>query len=147
MPGLPKRRYESSRWALRNAAPRRAYGLGGRSTLRGEVYGNVFDHHLVVYQFPEGVRVYAFCRTIDNCYDENSSLILGSKGRCDCPVRRVQPRQNDQLGLHSGLAHRHSQNCLQPFGTNTPEVRKVDFVMQPMEGKTLLLRESVQLLD
>jgi hypothetical protein len=40
----------------------------------------------VVYEFPSGVRVYAYCRTIGNCYNcynENSSLILGAKGRCD----------------------------------------------------------------
>jgi myo-inositol 2-dehydrogenase / D-chiro-inositol 1-dehydrogenase len=70
-------------WALGNAAPLRCHGMGGRSTLHGEIYGSVFDHHAVVYDFPKGVRVYAFCRTIDNCYNENSSLILGSKGRCD----------------------------------------------------------------
>lgn len=74
---------DRSSWALGNAAPVRCYGMGGRSTLHGEVYGSVFDHHAVVYDFPKGVRVYAYCRTIDNCYDENSSLILGSKGRCD----------------------------------------------------------------
>ncbi|MCC7157133.1 MAG: Gfo/Idh/MocA family oxidoreductase [Bryobacterales bacterium] len=74
---------DRSSWALHNAAPLRAYGMGGRSTLKGEVYGDVFDHHAVVYDFAGGVRVYAYCRTIDNCYNENSSLILGSKGRCD----------------------------------------------------------------
>lgn len=74
---------DRSSWALGNAAPLRCYGMGGRSTLRGEEYGSVFDHHSVVYDFPNGVRVYALCRTIDNCYNENSSLILGSKGRCD----------------------------------------------------------------
>ncbi|MCC6393097.1 MAG: Gfo/Idh/MocA family oxidoreductase [Bryobacterales bacterium] len=74
---------DRSSWALRNAAPIRAYGMGGRSTLKGEIYGDVFDHHAVVYDFASGVRVYAYCRTIDNCYNENSSLILGTKGRCD----------------------------------------------------------------
>ncbi len=87
---------DRSSWALHNAAPLKAYGLGGRSTLRGEVYGNVFDHHSVVYQFPEGVRVYAFCRTIDNCYDENSSLILGSKGRCDLLKLKIEGETNWQ---------------------------------------------------
>ena len=80
---------DRSSWALRNAAPLRAYGMGGRSTLHGEVYGNNFDHHSVVYDFPGGVRVYASCRTIDNCYDENSSLILGTKGRCDLRQLRI----------------------------------------------------------
>lgn len=74
---------DRSSWALKNAAPLRCYGMGGRSTLRSEEFGSVFDHNSVVYDFPGGVRVYALCRTIDNCYNENSSLILGSKGRCD----------------------------------------------------------------
>ncbi len=74
---------DRSSWAMRNTAPVRAYGMGGRSTLHGEIYGNVFDHHAVVYEFANGVRIYAYCRTIDNCYNENSSLILGTKGRCD----------------------------------------------------------------
>lgn len=74
---------DRSSWALHNAAPVRAWGMGGRSTLKGEVYGNVFDHHAVVYDFPNNVRVYAYCRTIANCYEENSSFIVGTKGKCD----------------------------------------------------------------
>lgn len=74
---------DRSSWAMGNQAPARAWGMAGRSTLKGETYGNVFDHHAVVYEFAGGVRIYAYCRTIDNCYNENSSLILGTKGRCD----------------------------------------------------------------
>jgi myo-inositol 2-dehydrogenase / D-chiro-inositol 1-dehydrogenase len=85
---------DRSSWALRNAAPLRCYGMGGRSTLKGEIYGDVFDHHSVVYDFPNGVRVYALCRTIDNCYNENSSLILGSKGRCDLLNLRITGETN-----------------------------------------------------
>ena len=43
-------------------------------------YGDVFDHHSVVYEFEKDVRVYAFCRTTTGCYDETSSTIHGSKG-------------------------------------------------------------------
>jgi len=70
--------------------------MGGRSTLKGEIYGNVFDHNAVVYDFPDGVRVYAYCRTIDNCYNENSSLILGTKGRCDLLKLRIEGETNWQ---------------------------------------------------
>jgi predicted dehydrogenase len=80
---------DRSSWALRGAVPTRVYGMGGRSTLNGEIYGNVFDHHSAVYDFPNGVRVYALCRTIDNCYEENSSLIMGTKGRCDLLRLRI----------------------------------------------------------
>ena len=86
---------DRSSWALHNAAPVRCYGMGGRSTLHGEIYGDVFDHNAVVYDFPKGVRVYAFCRTIDNCYKENSSLILGHQG----PLRSAAAadHRRDQL--------------------------------------------------
>ncbi len=87
---------DRSSWALGNAAPLWAWGMGGRSTLKGEIYGDVFDHNSVVYEFPEGVRVYAACRTIDNCYNENSSLILGSKGRCDLLNLRITGETNWQ---------------------------------------------------
>jgi predicted dehydrogenase len=68
-------------WALKGAAPLKCRGMGGRSTLRGEIYGSVFDHHAMTYEFPGGVRLYAFCRTIPNCYNETSSILLGTKGR------------------------------------------------------------------
>jgi myo-inositol 2-dehydrogenase / D-chiro-inositol 1-dehydrogenase len=85
---------DRSSWALGNQAPLKVWGMGGRSTLRGEVYGNVFDHHSMVYEFPAGVRVYAACRTISNCYAENSSVILGSKGRCDLLKLRIEGETN-----------------------------------------------------
>jgi myo-inositol 2-dehydrogenase/D-chiro-inositol 1-dehydrogenase len=77
-------------WAQKNVSPIRAWGMGGRSTLRGEVYGNVFDHHAVVYEFPNNVRVYAYCRTIPNCYNENSSFLIGTKGRCMVMQGRIE---------------------------------------------------------
>jgi len=71
-------------WAMKGEVPIKAHGLGGRSSSFGnEVYGNVFDHHSVVYQYASGVRMYAFCRTVVGCYDEYSSVILGTKGRCN----------------------------------------------------------------
>jgi len=77
-------------WAMREQAPVRAHGMGGRSTLRGEIYGSVFDHHAVVYEFASGVRLYAFCRTIPDCYNETSSILLGSKGRCNLLRMRLE---------------------------------------------------------
>jgi predicted dehydrogenase len=81
---------DRSSWVLRNQAPLKCWGMGGRSTLKGEIYGSVFDHHAVVYEFPGGVRVYAFCRTIPGCYNETSSIILGTKGRCFLSQLRIE---------------------------------------------------------
>ncbi len=74
---------DRSRWALREAVPVKCHGLGGRSSMTDPKYGNVFDHHSVVYEFADGVRLYAFCRTTTGCYNESSSLIFGTKGRAN----------------------------------------------------------------
>lgn len=66
-------------WALGEAPPVKCHGLGGRSSSQN-LLGDVFDHHSVVYHYANGARMYAFCRTTPNCYNENSSVIMGSKG-------------------------------------------------------------------
>ena len=66
-------------WALKEKPPVDCHGLGGRSSTE-KLLGDVFDHHSVVYHYANGVRLYAFCRTTFDCYNEDSSIILGSKG-------------------------------------------------------------------
>jgi predicted dehydrogenase len=73
---------DRSTWVMREQPPVRCHGLGGRSSSndRKYVYGDVFDHHSVVYHYANGVRLYALCRTQNNCYNENSSIIMGTNG-------------------------------------------------------------------
>ncbi len=85
---------DRARWALKEALPVRCHGLGGRSTMTEPVYGNVFDHHSVVYEFPNSVRVYAFCRTTTGCYDDSSSQVFGTKGRASVTAARVWGEKN-----------------------------------------------------
>ena len=77
-------------WVLKERTPLKCHGLGGRSSLAGEIYGNVFDHHSVIYHYADGTRVYAFTRTVEKCYGEVSSIILGTKGRCDLLHCRIE---------------------------------------------------------
>lgn len=94
---------DRARWALKELNPVKCHGLGGRSSMVEPIYGDVFDHHSVVYEFPNGVRVYAFCRTTTGCYDEYSSLIFGTKGMANVMACRItganpwrwQPASND----------------------------------------------------
>jgi myo-inositol 2-dehydrogenase / D-chiro-inositol 1-dehydrogenase len=80
---------DRSLWAMREQTPVKCHGLGGRSAMFDEKYGNVFDHHSVVYEFANGVKLYAFCRTTTGCYNENSSLIFGTKGRANLLSCRI----------------------------------------------------------
>jgi predicted dehydrogenase len=81
-------------WVMRGQAPVKAHGLGGRSTMTAPSYGNVFDHHSVIYEFADGVRLYAFCRTTTGCYDEDSSVVLGTKGRALIKSCRITGETN-----------------------------------------------------
>lgn len=85
---------DRARWTLKELEPVKCHGLGGRSSMVEPVYGNVFDHHSVIYEFPNGVRVYAFCRTTTGCYDESSSIILGSKGKANVTACRIWGENN-----------------------------------------------------
>ena len=76
-------------WVLHNAVPAKCHGLGGRSSMTAPIYGDVFDHHSVVYEFDSGVRIYAFCRTTTGCYNESSSTVFGSKGKASITGCRI----------------------------------------------------------
>jgi myo-inositol 2-dehydrogenase / D-chiro-inositol 1-dehydrogenase len=76
-------------WVLGNKAPVKCHGLGGRSSMIEPLYGDVFDHHSVVYECDTGIRIYALCRTTTGCYDESSSLVFGSKGRASITACRI----------------------------------------------------------
>lgn len=82
--------FDRANWVMRGQPPVKCHGLGGRSTMVEPIYGNVFDHHSVVYEWANGVRMYGLCRTTTGCYDEDSSIVLGSKGRASikhCEIR------------------------------------------------------------
>ncbi len=82
------------RWVVHEKNPTSCFGLGGRSSSFGEVYGDMFDHHTVVYEFAGGPRLYALCQTRDNCYGLWDDIIMGTKGTChwtDCRIEGERP--------------------------------------------------------
>jgi predicted dehydrogenase len=103
---------DRSLWVLGGRTPLRCHGMGGRSSMTDPLYGNVFDHHAVVYEFDRGEKLYAFCRTTTGCYNEVSSLVYGTKGRADLLAGRIEgehawryqgPRDNPYDAEHRAL--------------------------------------------
>jgi predicted dehydrogenase len=66
-------------WALR-AHPVAAVGMGGRQVRTDAVYGNIFDHFAIDYEFPNGVHTLSMCRQIDGCENSVSEALVGTKG-------------------------------------------------------------------
>ncbi len=69
-------------WIMREELPAWCFGLAGRSSSFGEVYGDMFDHHAAVYEYPSGARMYALCRTETGCYNNSGDIIMGTRGTC-----------------------------------------------------------------
>ncbi len=70
-------------WAMQERLPVKAHRLGGRAAMVGKIYGNVFDHHSVIYEYDNGARLYAFCSTHTGCHGDYSDTLHGTKGRCE----------------------------------------------------------------
>jgi myo-inositol 2-dehydrogenase / D-chiro-inositol 1-dehydrogenase len=76
-------------WVLKEETPQWCFGLAGRSASFGDIFGDMFDHHTVVYEYASGARVYALCRTQEQCYGNSSDVIMGTKGTCHLGKCRI----------------------------------------------------------
>jgi predicted dehydrogenase len=67
-------------WAMRDEYPVSAVGIGGRQVRTEPEYGNIYDHHSVIYEYAGGEKLHAYCRQQAGCHDEISMEIAGSAG-------------------------------------------------------------------
>ena len=72
---------DKAMWLLGDVLPLKATGLGGRQVRTGPEYGHIFDHHAVVYEFPNNVKVFAYTRQMDGCATDVEDYVMGTKGR------------------------------------------------------------------
>ena len=86
--------FDRMRWVLHDENPTWCFGLGGRSTSFGEVYGDMFDHHTVVYEFKSGARLYGLCQTRAGCYPNWDDVLMGTKGVCHWTACRIEGQTN-----------------------------------------------------
>ena len=81
---------DKSSWALGDQPPVKVWGLGGRQTCLDPKFGDQFDHLAVVFEYPNGVRVFGFTRDQPDCYNDTSDFIMGTKGRCSLLNYRIE---------------------------------------------------------
>ena len=68
-------------WAMGDRLPLKATGTGGRQVRTEEIYGNVYDHFAIEFEYPNGVRGYHFSRQQEGCSNTNHVNIAGTAGR------------------------------------------------------------------
>lgn len=76
-------------WLNGDTSPARAMGMGGRQQRTDEKYGNIFDHHVVFYEYPSGVRVFFTCRQQDNCTPFVDEIVMGTKGTARILLNKI----------------------------------------------------------
>ena len=60
--------------------PSEAQGMGGRQVRIGKDYGEIYDHHSVEYTYPNGVKMFSYCRHMPGCWNSFSEHAHGPKG-------------------------------------------------------------------
>jgi predicted dehydrogenase len=74
---------DKAAWIMRDEPPVRASGMGGRQVRTDPMFGHIFDHHAVVYEYANGTKLFAYCRQQDGCDIDVSDYAIGTKGRAD----------------------------------------------------------------
>src|SRR5947209_3466305 len=74
---------DKAAWVLKDQYPKSAVGLGGRQVRTDPKFGQIFDHHAVVFEYASGPKVFSFCRQMRNCFVDVSDHIIGTEGVCD----------------------------------------------------------------
>jgi predicted dehydrogenase len=67
-------------WAMGDRLPLKATGTGGRQVRVEEIYGNIYDHMAIEFEYPNGVKGYHFSRQQEGCSTTNNVNIAGSLG-------------------------------------------------------------------
>ncbi len=88
-------------WALKDAHPVKAVGLGGRQSRTGPEYGNIFDHHSVIYEFENGVKGFAFTRQQNETDSDVNDYLIGTKGICSVQRHTISSHKGEVLWSHA----------------------------------------------
>ena len=66
-------------WAM-GGPPVKAVGMGGRQSRTAPIYGNIFDHFCVEFEYANGARIMSMCRQAPNTMRRVGERLVGTKG-------------------------------------------------------------------
>lgn len=70
--------------------PAKAIGMGGRQVRTDAMYGNIFDHHSVTYEYENGARLFSNTRQQARCKNDSAAYAQGSRGQALVSERRLE---------------------------------------------------------
>jgi predicted dehydrogenase len=145
-------------WAM-NATPVRAIGVGGRASRVQPVYGHIFDHFAVDFEYPNGVHIMSMARQIQGARGRNGEWFQGTKGKVSTseggpariegasawgwerPEGFVQPMQQEHNDLIASIKAGKPRNDLKRIAESTLTAimgREAAYTGQVIEWDALL---------
>jgi myo-inositol 2-dehydrogenase / D-chiro-inositol 1-dehydrogenase len=67
-------------WVMGDKAPVKATGSGGRQVRTDAIYGNIYDHFAIEYEYENGVKAFHFTRQQSGCSTANTVDVAGTQG-------------------------------------------------------------------
>ena len=95
-------------WIMKDEHPVSAMGLGGRQVRTGPEYGNIYDHHSVIYEYADGAKLHAYCRQWSGGVGDISVHVAGGKGTAAINQRGLEIT-TDSKWRYEGQKNNQSQ--------------------------------------
>ena len=67
-------------WLMKDVPPQSCMAIGGRQVRTEPQFGHIYDHFAVVYDYPNDVRGFHFCRQQNDTFADTSDHVWGSDG-------------------------------------------------------------------
>ncbi len=83
--------HDLARWVF-GAVPRICIGMGGRQVRTDPMYGHIYDHFAVDYEFEGSVHAHSFCRQMESSDGRVGEKFIGAEGWAD-PAGRIVRRR------------------------------------------------------
>jgi predicted dehydrogenase len=93
-------------WVLGTHPIRAVAAVGGRQVRTAPVYGQVYDHFAVEYEYPGGISMFSQARQIDGCDNLVNEFVVASGGTSNC-ANLIQPK--------NGAAWRYKGESPNPY--------------------------------
>ena len=85
---------DKAQWIMDDQTPVSCYGLGGREVRTGEEYGNIFDHHAVMFEYAGGQKMFHYTRQMAGCFNQTEDFIMGTKGNAKILAGMIEGQNN-----------------------------------------------------
>jgi predicted dehydrogenase len=87
---------DKTAWLLGDIQPTKAMAMGGRQQRTDPMYGHIYDHFSIFYEYPTGQRVYFTCRQQDGTSTRVDERVLGTNGHAIILKNTIAPNDGER---------------------------------------------------